>query len=97
MSTIEESIRQNLLLIVEESNEVKGWGSSKKQLSKSYTFDNFKGAMKFVNKVAKIAENQNHHPDIEIIYNKVKITITDHEKGRVSEKCIKFVKEVDNL
>lgn len=97
MSTIEESIRQNLLLILEESKEVKGWGSSNKQLSKSYTFDNFKDAMKFVNKVAKIAENQNHHPDIEIIYNKVKLTITDHEKGRVSEKCIKFVKEVDNL
>lgn len=96
MNSIQKSIRKNLLLI-EETKSSKDWGSSKKQLSKTFKFNDFKDSMKFVNSVAKIAEKQNHHPDIEIYYNKVKLTITDHEKGEVSNKCIKFVKEVDKL
>ena len=50
-----------------------------------------------MNKVAKIAETQNHHPDIEINYDEVKISITDHEKGGVSDKCHKFTDAVDNI
>jgi len=97
MNKIQQSIQRNLFLILEESENLQGWGNSKKQLSKTFTFDDFKDSMKFVNNVARIAEKQNHHPDITVNYNKVKLTISDHEKGRVSEKCIKFVKEVDKL
>lgn len=76
---------------------VDDWTESKKKLEKNFKFDSFEDAISFVNKVAKIAEKQNHHPDIQINYNKVKISITDHEKGGVSEKCHKFVNEVDKL
>jgi len=78
-------------------NESKGWSDSKQKLERTFKFKDFNESMKFVNKVAKIAETQNHHPDIKINYNKVKLSITDHEKGGVSEKCHKFVKSVDNL
>jgi 4a-hydroxytetrahydrobiopterin dehydratase len=78
-------------------NESKGWGTSKEKLEKTFKFKEFNDSIDFVNKVAKIAEQQNHHPDITINYNKVKISITDHEKGGVSDKCRRFVKSVNEL
>jgi len=78
-------------------NESKGWNESKKKLERTFKFKSFDESIDFVNKVAKIAEKQMHHPDIEINYDKVKISITDHEKGGVSEKCHKLVKSIDKL
>ena len=84
-----------LLKVIKENN--KGWNNSNSKLEKSFKFKDFKEAMNFVNKVAKIAESQNHHPEINIDYNKVKLSIFDHEKGEVSDKCHKFVGAVDEL
>jgi len=94
---LKENIRQVLMEMVMDVNESKGWGDSKQKLEKTFTFKEFNDSIDFVNKVAKIAEQQNHHPDITINYNKVKISITDHEKGGVSEKCRRFVKSVNEL
>jgi 4a-hydroxytetrahydrobiopterin dehydratase len=91
---LQEQIRKALR---ETVNESKGWGDSKQKLERTFKFKDFNESIDFVNKVAKIAEQQNHHPDIEINYNKVKISITDHEKGGVSEKCHKFVKAIDDM
>ncbi|PIT88896.1 MAG: 4a-hydroxytetrahydrobiopterin dehydratase [Candidatus Levybacteria bacterium CG10_big_fil_rev_8_21_14_0_10_36_7] len=49
-----------------------------KQIEKKFEFKDFKEAMEFVNKVADIAENEGHHPDIKISYNKVKIELSTH-------------------
>ena len=91
---LQEHIRKALR---ETVNESKGWGDSKQKLERTFKFKDFNESIDFVNKVAKIAEQQNHRPDIEINYNKVKISITDHEKGGVSEKCHKFVKAIDDM
>ena len=91
---LQEHIRKALR---ETVNESKGWGDSKQKLEKTFKFKDFNEAIDFVNKVAKIAETQNHHPDIEINYDKVKISITDHEKGGVSDKCHKLVKSIDDM
>ncbi len=77
--------------------EVKGLETSTKKLSRSFEFKDFQKSIDFVNKVAKIAEKQNHHPEISIDYDKVNISITDHEKGGVSEKCHKFMDEVNKI
>ena len=91
---LQEHIRKALR---ETVNESKGWSDSKQKLERTFKFKDFNESIEFVNKVAKIAEQQNHHPDIDIKYNKVKISITDHEKGGVSEKCHKFVKSIDDM
>lgn len=82
-----------LMNIINESE----WGNSKNKLQHTFTFKDFNESIGFVNKVAKIAEKQNHHPDIKINYNKVIISITDHDKGGVSDKCHKFVDAVDKI
>ena len=93
------NLQENILRIKEMMimNESKGWGDSNQKLEKTYKFKDFNEAIDFVNKVAKISEKQNHHPDIEIKYGQVKISITDHEKGEVSDKCYKFTDAVDKL
>ena len=91
---LQEHIRKVLMETVIDS---KGWGDSNQKLERTFKFKDFNGSIDFVNKVAKIAETQNHHPDIEIKYNKVKVSITDHEKGGVSEKCHRLVKSIDKL
>jgi len=70
---------------------------SRKELTRKFKFSDYKETLDFVNKVAKIAEKQNHHPDITFGYNTVKVSITDHEKGGVSDKCHKFVDAVDKI
>jgi 4a-hydroxytetrahydrobiopterin dehydratase len=91
---IKELVRKHLNLLSEEKE---GWKESSNKLVKDYKFEDFDEAMNFVNQVAKIAEKQNHHPDIKIDYNRVNLSITDHEKGGVSEKCHKFVNAVNNI
>ena len=87
----------NLQENIQRIKEVMLTEESKKELTRQYKFSDYKETLDFVNKVAKIAEKQNHHPDITFGYNSVKVSITDHEKGGVSDKCHKFMKEVDKL
>jgi 4a-hydroxytetrahydrobiopterin dehydratase len=88
---------KNIIKKLLRENTQDEWTNSKKNLVQTFEFKNFDESMDFVNKVAKIAEKQEHHPDIEIKYNKVKISITDHEKGNVSEKCHKLAKAINKI
>jgi 4a-hydroxytetrahydrobiopterin dehydratase len=54
------------------------------KIEKRFQFKDFKEAMNFVNKIADIAEQEGHHPDIYISYNKVKIELTTHAIGGLS-------------
>lgn len=56
-----------------------------KKISYSFKFKTFKEAVAFVSKVADLAESENHHPSIHILYNKVKIVLSTHSVGGLSE------------
>ncbi len=58
--------------------------SQANKIEKLFMFKDFKTSMMFVNKVADIAEDQGHHPDIKISYNKVGILLTTHAIGGLS-------------
>ena len=73
------------------------WQKVGKKLIKTFYFKDYKEVMSFVNGVMKIADKQNHHPDMTVHYDNVKLSITDHEKGGVSDKCHKLAKSIDNL
>lgn len=55
-----------------------------KKIERMFKFKDFKEAMAFVNEVADIAEEQGHHPEMEISYNKVEIELTTHAIGGLS-------------
>lgn len=56
-----------------------------KKISKEFKFTDFKDSMKFINKVAEIAEAEQHHPDIHVFYNKVLIELWTHAVHGLSE------------
>lgn len=73
------------------------WEEVSHKLIKTFYFDEYESVAKFVNKVMSIAQKQNHHPDIVVHYDNVKVSITDHEKGKVSEKCHKLADAIDKI
>lgn len=56
-----------------------------KKIRHEFKFADFSSAMKFVNKVADLAESENHHPNIHIYYKRVVIDLTTHSVGGLSE------------
>ncbi|MCX5696913.1 MAG: 4a-hydroxytetrahydrobiopterin dehydratase [Candidatus Omnitrophica bacterium] len=68
-----------------------------KKLVKEFKFKDFVEAKYFVDLVAVIAEEQGHHPTITIIYNKVKITLTTHAAGGLTENDFIMAKIIDEL
>lgn len=68
-----------------------------KKLEKKLEFEDFKEAMDFVNKLAELAEQEGHHPDIEISYNKVELNITTHAIGGLSENDFILASKIDKL
>lgn len=66
-----------------------------KQISKKYAFKDFKEALLFVNAVGAIAEQEGHHPDIELGWGKVSITLTTHAIGGLSQNDFIVAAKID--
>ena len=77
--------------------QVPGWSLSGKWITKEFHFRNFIAAMKFVNKVARVAEAACHHPDIDIRWNKVALTLSTHSAGGLTQKDFDLAQQLDAL
>jgi 4a-hydroxytetrahydrobiopterin dehydratase len=66
-----------------------------KKISKEFKFVDFIGAINFVNLVADIAEEEGHHPDIHIFYNKVRLELSTHAIGGLSENDFILAAKID--
>jgi 4a-hydroxytetrahydrobiopterin dehydratase len=77
--------------------QISGWKIEEDEIEKVFEFSDFPSAIDFVNKVAKVAEELNHHPDIQIHYNKVEIDLTTHEIGAVSQKDVDVASRIDSI
>ncbi len=87
----------NLSEIQMRMSKLKDWALEGDSIVKHKTFGNFKEAMEFVNKVAEIAEKQNHHPGLLINYNNVRISLTTHYARGLTEKDFEVAEEIDKL
>lgn len=70
----EEEIEQRL-------DELGDWERDGDEITKVFEFDDFGAAMKFVNEVAKLADRYDHHPDIDIRWNRVRLALSTHAEG----------------
>ena len=77
--------------------QVPGWeiSSDVKSISRGYKFEDFKSALLFVNKVGAIAESEGHHPDIELGWGKVNITLTTHAIDGISQNDFILAAKID--
>jgi 4a-hydroxytetrahydrobiopterin dehydratase len=76
-------------------SEREGWTSSGNAVHKEFSFPGFRRAIEFVNRVAERADAAGHHPDIEIHYNRVRISLSTHDAGGVTEKDVATAAEID--
>jgi 4a-hydroxytetrahydrobiopterin dehydratase len=72
-----------------------GWSRRGDALTKTYTFTSFGEGVAFVNRVAKAADADNHHPDIDIRYTKITCVLSTHDAGGVTDADLKLAEEIE--
>ena len=80
---------------INKSLSNKGWVYADKKISKSFNFEKYMEGIEFVNKMAELAERNNHHPDITIGWCKVNVNITSHNMGGVTTNCVNLATGID--
>jgi 4a-hydroxytetrahydrobiopterin dehydratase len=71
------------------------WRIDQRELVRSLTLPDFKSTIAFVNRVADLAETANHHPDIDIRYNKVRLALVTHDSGGITQKDVDLAKSIE--
>lgn len=75
-----------------------GWKYEKESLSKEFVFKDFASAVGMINRIAPVADEMNHHPDILLHgWNKLQITVSTHSEGGVTELDFSLIKKIDEL
>ena len=80
---------------INKSLSTKGWSYKNNSITKTYNFDSFMNGIKFINKVAHLAEAHNHHPNIKSNFCDVIIDINSHDMGGVTTKCVNLATAID--
>lgn len=73
------------------------WRLENGALTRDYTFPDFAAAFAFVTRLALLAERTDHHPDIDIRYNKVRVALLSHDAGGVTERDVKAAVAISAL
>lgn len=74
-----------------------GWHHRGNALERSYDRGDFKGSMAFVNAIADAANAMDHHPDIEISWGTVKLTLCTHDAGGLTDRDFALAERIDQL
>ncbi len=78
--------------------KIKHWVENENSLQRSFEFQDFVQAFTFLNGVAKLAEEHQHHPEIWNVYNKVRLRLSTHDAGNVvTEKDYALAEAVNKL
>jgi 4a-hydroxytetrahydrobiopterin dehydratase len=83
--------------IQERSQKLNGWSVDSNKLRATRKFKDFIQAIDFVNNLVEPAESAGHHPDIEISYNTVKITLTTHDAGGLTQKDFDLAQVISQI
>ena len=73
------------------------WELEKKHIERTFEFDEFSEAIDFVNSVAEVAEEEEHHPDIDIRFNKVRLILSTHSKDGLTDLDFALAERIDTL
>lgn len=73
------------------------WGEADGALERTFEFASFPDAIAFVNRLAELAEGENHHPDIAVSYRKVTVRWTTHSAGGITDRDRSLAAATDSL
>jgi 4a-hydroxytetrahydrobiopterin dehydratase len=83
--------------IGEKLGELEGWEVEGNAITKSYDRGDFVGSIKFVDSLVEPAEEMNHHPDLSISWSEVKVTLSTHSEGGLTENDFELAGKIDAL
>jgi 4a-hydroxytetrahydrobiopterin dehydratase len=81
--------------IEERLSEHAGWERAGDAIRREFTFDDFTGSVDFVNRLTPEAEEMNHHPDLEISWNTVTVSITTHSEGGLTDGDFQLARRIE--
>lgn len=76
-------------------DDLDGWSHEGDTIVKEFDHGDFKGSVDFVNRITPEAEEMNHHPDLEISWATVKVTLTTHSEGGLTEGDFELARTID--
>lgn len=77
--------------------QMPGWSVVDGMLRKTYQFSTFPDGIAFVNRVADLAEEMGHHPDIDIRYSTIIVSLSTHDEGGITAKDTTLAQRIDGL
>lgn len=83
--------------IREAIQELPGWVDQDGKLTKTFTHSSFPEAIVFVNAVAHIAELANHHPDIDVRYSNITLSLLTHDEGGITPRDVALARQVEAI
>jgi 4a-hydroxytetrahydrobiopterin dehydratase len=81
--------------ITENLKALPGWKHQGEAIAKQYTFKGFMDGIRFLNRIAEIAEKMDHHPDVTINYKRITFTLSTHDQGGITEKDVKLAESIE--
>ena len=66
-------------------------------IHKIFTFESYLNSIAFINRLAEIAEENNHHPDMVVGWCKIDVAFTSHDQGGVTTTCIDMAKKIESV
>lgn len=83
--------------VAEQLQRLPNWTLQGDQIERLLTFEDFVSAMIFVNRLAEVAEELGHHPEIRIVYNRVNLVLSTHDAGGLTQKDFQLAHRIDSL
>jgi 4a-hydroxytetrahydrobiopterin dehydratase len=80
-----------------QMRDLEGWKVLGDAIHKDFTFRGFRAAIAFVNRIAEQATAAGHHPDLEIHYDRVVVSLSTHDAGGVTEKDVELAEKIDSV
>lgn len=78
-------------------SSLSGWSRQGDEIAKTYNFKNYYETMAFVNATAWVSHQTDHHPDLEVGYNKCKVRYSTHSAGGITAKDLECAEKIDGL
>ena len=78
-------------------SDLNGWEFKNNAIHKIFTFESYLNSIAFINRLAEIAEENNHHPDLVVGWCKIDVAFASHDQGGVTTACIDMAKRTESV
>jgi 4a-hydroxytetrahydrobiopterin dehydratase len=83
--------------VQERLGRLDGWERKDGSIVRTFQFEDFQGSVDFVNRITPPAEEMSHHPDLEISWNKVTVTLSTHSEGGLTGNDFELAQQIQEL